>query len=297
MASKSGIHVYTEWAKSRLDEMDAAVSSMEASIEDLRAQARANAETALADMKARRDAFSAQIDDSRNAGESAWADAQTQMQANWNAFEAAAKSYMSAAADFAEQNRAAYHARAEAQMKAWQDTVSKLQGMATDFSGERKAEVESATEKMKREAELGEGPPGEPEPGRHRVMVGDDEGAFGLSPVVRKGQRDGLRGTETRDEVALLQTTVRSVRSGLIGRCDARQVNKSLPKLAVNIARYPDSIQISVVADQSRDPVRAASIFPSSRVMSSSRSSLSRSVISSDLFFRYRSISAVMSAR
>lgn len=153
MASKSGIHVYTEWAKSRLDEMDAAVSSMEASIEDLRAQARANAETALADMKTRRDAFSAQIDDSRNAGESAWADAQTQMQANWNAFEAAAKSYMSAAADFAEQNRAAYHARAEAQMKAWQDTVSKLQGMATDFSGERQADVELATEKMKREAD------------------------------------------------------------------------------------------------------------------------------------------------
>lgn len=153
MTSKSGIHVYTEWAKSRLDEMDAAVSSMEANMEDLRAQARANAETALADMKARRDAFSKQIDESREAGESAWADINVQMQANWNAFEAAAKSYMNAASDFAEQNRAAFHARAEAQMKAWQDTVAKLQGMATDFSGERKAEVETATQKMKRDAE------------------------------------------------------------------------------------------------------------------------------------------------
>lgn len=65
MTSRSGIHVYTEWAKSRLDEMDAAVSSMEAGIKDLQAQARTNAESALADMKTKRDAFSAQIDESR----------------------------------------------------------------------------------------------------------------------------------------------------------------------------------------------------------------------------------------
>jgi len=153
MTSKSGIHVYTEWAKSRLDEMDAAVSSMEAGIKDLQAQARTNAESALADMKARRDAFSAQIDESREAGESAWADMNVQMQANWNSFEAAAKGYMNAASELAEQNRAAFHARADAQMKAWQDTAEKLQAAATDFTGERKADLETAAEKMKKEAE------------------------------------------------------------------------------------------------------------------------------------------------
>lgn len=153
MTSGSGIHAYTQWAKSRLDEMDAAVSSLESSIKDLQSQARANAEAALADMKAKRDAFSAQIDASRASGESAWADISTQMQANWNAFEETAKNYMDSATEFAEQNRAAFLARADAQMKAWQDTVEKIQGAAMDFGGERKADVDSAVEKLKTEAD------------------------------------------------------------------------------------------------------------------------------------------------
>ncbi len=154
MTNQGGMHAYTEWAKSRLDEMDAAVSSMEAGIKDLRSQARANAESALADMKIKRDEFSKEMDELREAGELAWADINIQMQANWNAFEAAAKSYLNSAAETAEQNRAAFRARAEAQMKAWQDTVEKLQGAATDFTGARKADLETAAEKMRREAEL-----------------------------------------------------------------------------------------------------------------------------------------------
>jgi uncharacterized coiled-coil DUF342 family protein len=153
MTSKSGIHAYTEWAKGRLDEMDAAVTSMEAGIKDLQSQARKNAESALADLKAKRDAFSAQIDETRAAGGSAWADINTQMEANWNAFEQSAKSYMDAATGFADENRAAFLDRAEAQMKAWQDAAEKLQGAATDFGDERKADVEAAVAKLKAEAD------------------------------------------------------------------------------------------------------------------------------------------------
>ncbi len=153
MTSGSGVHAYTEWAKSRLDEMDAAVSSMETGIKDLQTQGRASAETALAEMKAKRDAFSGQIDASREAGEAAWADINTQMLANWNAFESAAKSYMGTATEFAEQNRAAFQARADAQVKSWRDSLETLQGMAMEFSGDRKADIESAVEKMRSEGD------------------------------------------------------------------------------------------------------------------------------------------------
>lgn len=153
MATESGIHHYTEWAKSRLDEMDATVSSMETHIKDLQARGQANAEAALAEMKAKRDAFSEEIDKSRASGEAAWADIVGQMQTNWSAFESATKNYMDSATEVAEQNRMVWQARAEEQVKSWQASLEQLQSAATEFSGERKADLDSAIEKMKSEGD------------------------------------------------------------------------------------------------------------------------------------------------
>ncbi len=104
-------------------------------------------------MKAKRDEFSAQIEESRQSGEAAWGDIVTRMHANWDAFEAAAKSYMDSATELAERNREIWQARAEAQMKSWQDSLEKLQQAANEFTGERKADLEGVIEKMKSEGD------------------------------------------------------------------------------------------------------------------------------------------------
>ncbi len=153
MAKESGVHAYTDWAKGRLDEMDATVSSMEAHIKELQARGQANAEAALAEMKAKRDAFSAEIDKSRASGEAAWADIVSQMQANWSAFETATKNYMDSATEVAEQNRLTWQTRAEEQMKSWQASLDQLQNAAKEFSGERKVDLENAIDKMKSEGD------------------------------------------------------------------------------------------------------------------------------------------------
>ena len=73
MATQSSVHVYLNWAKERLDEMDATLASFESKVGQLRGDVRAKAESTLADMRARGDAFRETIKKEREANEAAWA--------------------------------------------------------------------------------------------------------------------------------------------------------------------------------------------------------------------------------
>ena len=61
MSSQSTIHPYLDWAKERLDEIDATLASFEHKAEKLQADARPKAEKASADMRAARDQFQKSI--------------------------------------------------------------------------------------------------------------------------------------------------------------------------------------------------------------------------------------------
>ena len=154
--TKSHMHVYLNWAKERLDEMDATLALFESKVGELQGDARAKAERALADMRARRDTFRETIKKEKEMSEADWTRAKAVMDADWNAFEASDQKYIDAAGLKVEQQKAAFQVRANAQRKAWQEAIDKLENTTAGFAVDRKVEVESAVKRMKAEADAAE---------------------------------------------------------------------------------------------------------------------------------------------
>jgi hypothetical protein len=152
MMSQSHLHVYLNWAKERLDEMDATLALFESKVGELKGDARAKAERALADMRAKRDAFRETIKKEGEMSEAEWTRAKTALEADWSSFEASVQQYIDAAGMQVEQQKAAFRVRADAQRKAWQEAIDKLENTTAGFAADRKAEVESAVKHMKAEA-------------------------------------------------------------------------------------------------------------------------------------------------
>ena len=57
MSEHSSMHFYLNWAKERIDEMDAALASFEIKAGDVKAESKVRAEQIIADLKKRRDEF------------------------------------------------------------------------------------------------------------------------------------------------------------------------------------------------------------------------------------------------
>ncbi len=148
MTKESTMHVYVNWAKSRLDEMDATLAAFESKVGNLQADARSNAEKALAVMRTKRAAFRDTIAKDINFGEAAWTKTQAHLKTDWQAFEANTKAYIHAAGDLAEHQQAAFRARAEAQRKAWHDAVEGIQKATAQFSSERKKDFDAVLKRV-----------------------------------------------------------------------------------------------------------------------------------------------------
>ena len=81
MATQSNIHFFTNWAKERLDEMDAAVTLLEGKLGEVQSDARDKANAVLAELRKQRDAFRDTINQQSEAGEAAWTQTKTQLEA------------------------------------------------------------------------------------------------------------------------------------------------------------------------------------------------------------------------
>ena len=152
MTTHSGMHVYVNWAKARLDEMDATLATFESKAGKLQADVHARADKALADMRMKRDAFREAIRKEKTAGDAAWARTQALLKADWQAFEKSVQNYIDVAGKHAEQKQAAFRARAEAQLKSWQDVAHKVQQTAAAFSADRKADLDAVIKRTNAEA-------------------------------------------------------------------------------------------------------------------------------------------------
>ena len=152
MTKNKRSHAYTEWAKSRLDEMDATVFVLEDKVETLETDACAKAEKALDEMRSWRASFKARIDQNLQNTEEAWADIKTHLDNDWDRFESSVQARISASKDDAEQYKAAFNARAEAQIKGWKTAITELKNDAVKFKIDRSADFEIAIAKMKAKA-------------------------------------------------------------------------------------------------------------------------------------------------
>ncbi len=88
MASQSKMHPYVDWAKERLDEIDATLASFESSVAKMQTEARARAEKALTDIRGTRDAFRKSLAEHAQASETAFDQLKASLETRWTAFEA-----------------------------------------------------------------------------------------------------------------------------------------------------------------------------------------------------------------
>jgi hypothetical protein len=155
-ATQSRLHGQLNWAKMRLDEIDAALAQFEAKVGELQGNARAKADSALTDMRAQRDAFRETIKKDKEMDDAEWARAKSALETSWIAFEASVQEFMDAARAQADQQKAAFRVRADAQRKAWRETIDKLDDAATSVSADSKAAFESAKKRMEADAAAAE---------------------------------------------------------------------------------------------------------------------------------------------
>lgn len=149
MENQSNIHPFTEWAKCRLDEMDAALAVLETKVHGVEANARAKADAAIADMKKRRDAFKADAKETLETNAKEWRENRAKLEAEWAGFEDDVEAYWDSVGETAGGYEEVFKARVKAQKKAWNDTVAHVETAAKTFEAKQKTEVDEALEKAK----------------------------------------------------------------------------------------------------------------------------------------------------
>src|SRR5215469_15024038 len=94
MPEHSGMHFYLDWAKERIDEMDATLASFEAKVGQMQAESKVKADKLITELGKRRDEFQTRVKQEAKAGEAAWQRTKPQLESHWNDFEAQVKTYI-----------------------------------------------------------------------------------------------------------------------------------------------------------------------------------------------------------
>ena len=152
MPMQSNIHFYVNWAKERLDEMDATLASLEGKVAEVQADARDGADKVLAAMRKKREEFGDIVKQQSKANEAAWIDAQERLESKWNSFEAEARKYVESFVKQVEQQQATFKLQAAAQLNAWREAADKLGVAANEFAAERRVEIDAALKRMQADA-------------------------------------------------------------------------------------------------------------------------------------------------
>src|SRR5271165_604509 len=115
MPEQSRMHFYLNWAKERIDEMDATLASLEAKAGQVQADSKAKASQLVADLQKRREEFQAALKKQAEAGEAACERAKPQLEARWNEFEGQVKTYIDTVGKQVQQQHATFQDVAAAQ--------------------------------------------------------------------------------------------------------------------------------------------------------------------------------------
>jgi len=152
MSKHSAVYFYLNWAKERIDEMDAVLASLEANVAEVQADARAKANKALADMRKKRDDFRDTLKKLADANEVEWVSEKARLQSVWNIFETEVQKYV----ESAEQQQTTFKDQAAAQVKAWRDAAQNIRSGAKEFAVEHRGEIEATLKQMETDATAAE---------------------------------------------------------------------------------------------------------------------------------------------
>ncbi len=155
MNETSQIHPFVVWSKNRLDEMDAAVLEAEKDAALAEQRLKTEIEATLANAKQTRDRFKAKMQASikelEHKGEDVIESAKQQMERDWQDFE----KDLDAAVAQLNNARKEFEARAAAQWKSWQETITKCNRVAAGIAVEQKELINAAVKRMQDKAQQG----------------------------------------------------------------------------------------------------------------------------------------------
>lgn len=152
MGTQTGFHYYLNWAKARIDEMDATLTSLEGKAAEMKAGTREKANQVVADLRKMRDDFRDTVNKQAAANDAAWKSVKAQLETEWTAFQAEVNNNIESFGKQVEQQRAVFRQQADAQLKAWRDVADQLGAAAKNFAAERRAEVDAVAKRMGAEA-------------------------------------------------------------------------------------------------------------------------------------------------
>lgn len=145
----SSMHFYLNWAKERVDEMDALLSAMESKAREFEAESRGKADKLVADLHEKRDEFQEAINKQAEAGETAWLRTKAQLEIMWRNFEGEAQKYVENFGKQVGQQQQIFEDVAAAQLKAWREAAETIQSAAAEFQTKRRADVEAMVTQFK----------------------------------------------------------------------------------------------------------------------------------------------------
>lgn len=148
----SSTHFFLSWAKERIDEMDAILTSLESKAVQMQAQTRIKADQFITEMRKKRDEFESTAKKQAEAGEPAWDSAKLRLATELKGFEAETKKYLETFGNGIEQQQAVFQSQVTAQLSAWREAGDKLNAAAKQFAIERRREIDATVSRMKADA-------------------------------------------------------------------------------------------------------------------------------------------------
>ena len=149
MAVKKNVDLFVEWAKARLDEMSADAETLDANLAKLDSNARAQGEQTVKQVNDWVAQGQAKIAEVQSQGSSSIAGGQDYIDQIWDQFQTQADSW----AENAQDQQAAFQARANAQVQSWQKMVDSYTKMAADIHAQHKAEADVQLAELKKNAQ------------------------------------------------------------------------------------------------------------------------------------------------
>jgi len=149
-------HPHLAWAMWGLDEIEATLASIEGRIHK-HPDDRNRAESAMADMRAARDAFRKSVEQHRQVSETGSAHSKAALESQWAAFEDSVQTYLEAVGRQVTEQEIVFRARADAQAKAWQQAIGNLHKSAASFGADLGGGSEAAIRRLESEADAAKG--------------------------------------------------------------------------------------------------------------------------------------------
>jgi hypothetical protein len=146
---QSRFHVYITWAKERLDEMDAALASLEREAREVSPTAQANIAQLIADLRKRRNEFQHAIRTQIETGEANWLRDMSQVRTQLDGFIAEVNELMGTFERRVGAQQAVFRDLAAAQGKAWHDAAEQIHSAIGGFAVEHRVEIEHIVQQLK----------------------------------------------------------------------------------------------------------------------------------------------------